>query len=93
MTPEQKKHEEEYFAAKKKYEMAYANKAKYSREKAGAETKRQQLINSINSKKSELKKVSQTYTDLTKTNGKDNEIESHIQKAAKHLSAAATQFI
>ena len=92
MTPEQKKHEEEYFAAKKKYEMAYANKAKYSREKAGAETKRQQLINSINSKKSELKKVSQTYTDLTKTNGKDNEIESHIQKAAKHLSAAATQF-
>ena len=64
MTPEQKKHEEEYFAAKKKYEMAYANKAKYSREKAGAETKRQQLINSINSKKSELKKVSQTYTDL-----------------------------
>ena len=80
MTPEQKKHEEEYFAAKKKYEMAYANKAKYSREKAGAETKRQQLINSINSKKSELKKVSQTYTDLTKTNGKDNEIESHIQK-------------
>ena len=30
MTPEQKKHEEEYFAAKKKYEMAYANKAKYS---------------------------------------------------------------
>ena len=25
MTPEQKKHEEEYFAAKKKYEMAYAN--------------------------------------------------------------------
>lgn len=50
MTPEQKKHEEEYFAAKKKYEMAYANKAKYSREKAEAETKRQQLINSINSK-------------------------------------------
>ena len=92
MTPEQKKHEEEYFAAKKKYEMAYANKAKYSREKAGVETKRQQLINSINSKKSELKKVSETYKDLTKTNGKDNEIESHIQKAAKHLSAAATQF-
>lgn len=37
MTPEQKKHEEEYFAAKKKYEMAYANKVKYSREKAGVE--------------------------------------------------------
>ena len=94
MTPEQKKHEEEYFAAKKKYEMAYANKAKYSREKAGAETKRQQLINSINSKKSELKKVSQTYTDLTKTNGKDNEIESHIQKAENcHRYLVAQKFV
>lgn len=40
MTPEQKKHEEEYFAAKKKYEMAYANKVKYTREKTEAETKK-----------------------------------------------------
>ena len=56
MTPEQKKHEEEYLAAKKRYEAAYANKIKYTREKATAETKKQQLINSINAKKSELKK-------------------------------------
>ena len=28
MTPEQKKHEEEYLAAKKRYETAYANKVK-----------------------------------------------------------------
>ena len=29
MTPEQKKHEEEYLAAKKRYDTAYANKVKY----------------------------------------------------------------
>lgn len=39
MTPEQKKHEEEYLAAKKRYETAYANKVKYTREKTAAETK------------------------------------------------------
>ena len=38
MTPEQKK-EEEYLAAKKRYETAYANKVKYTREKTAAETK------------------------------------------------------
>ena len=68
-----KKHEEEYLAAKKRYETAYANKVKYTREKTVAETKKQQLINSINAKKSELKKVSDTYTDLTKTNSRTYE--------------------
>ena len=38
MTPEQKKHQEEYFAAKKRYETAYTNKIKYTREKNSAET-------------------------------------------------------
>ena len=47
MTPEQKKHEEEYLAAKKRYETAYANKVKYTREKTAAETKKQQLIKSL----------------------------------------------
>ena len=92
MTPEQKKHEEEYLAAKKRYETAYANKIKYTREKTAAETKKQQLINRINSKKSELKKVSDTYTDLVKTNGKDNEIDGYVKKSAKHLATAAAQF-
>ena len=87
-----KKHEEEYLAAKKRYETAYANKVKYTREKTVVETKKQQLINSINAKKSELKKVSDTYTDLTKTNGKDNEIDGQIKKSAKHLATAAAQF-
>ena len=32
-----KKHEEEYLAAKKRYETAYANKVKYTREKTAAE--------------------------------------------------------
>ena len=91
MTPEQKK-EEEYLAAKKRYETAYANKVKYTREKTAAETKKQQLINSINAKKSELKKVSEAYKDLTRINGKDSEIDGQIKKSAKHLSIAASQF-
>lgn len=43
-------------------------------------------------KKSELKKVSETYKDLTRINGKDSEIDGQIKKSAKHLSTAASQF-
>lgn len=92
MTPEQKKHEEEYYAAKKRYETAYADKIKYTREKNNAEAKKQQLINGINTKKSERKKVKDAYDELTKTNGKDNDIDTEVKKAEKHLTTAATQF-
>ena len=43
-------------------------------------------------KKSELKKVSETYKDLTRINGKDSEIDGQIKKSAKHLSTAVSQF-
>lgn len=92
MTPEQKKHEEEYYAAKKRYETSYADKIKYTREKNNAEARKQQLINSINKKKSEKKKVKDAYDELTKTNGKDNDIDTEVKKAKKHLATAATQF-
>lgn len=49
-------------AAKKRYETTYANKAKYTREKA-ADEKKQQLINSINTKKSELKKQKRIFQE------------------------------
>lgn len=92
MTPEQKKHEEEYLAAKKRYETAYANKVKYAREQNTASTRKQQLISSINAKKSELKKVSQTYDDLLKANGKGSNIDANTKKSTKALADAATQF-
>ena len=91
-TPEQKRAEEEYRAARRRYEDAYVRKQNYEKKKATEESRKQKLISIINEKKSELKQVTETRDDLLKLNGKDGEVNEHVKKTDKDLSAAAVQF-
>ena len=58
MTPEQQKHQEDYFIAKRKYENAFAEKRRAENEVNSILNRRQQIINEINELVSERKRNS-----------------------------------
>ncbi len=91
-TAEQKKHEEEYNQAKRRYENAYGDKARYERELINLQSRRTQIINEINSKKSDKKHLKSTYKTIEQSSGKNSDINAYLTKSNEKLASAALQF-
>lgn len=92
MTLEQRKHESEYLAAKKRYENAYIAKSKYKKDLYEIQNKKTQVINKINELRSERKRVKRVYEELSNVRGNDSDVNDGIVATQKHLSEASVHF-
>ncbi|MEE1305830.1 MAG: hypothetical protein U0K68_11930 [Agathobacter sp.] len=92
MTPQQKKHQEEYDLAKRRYEKAYSQKKTCDRKVAELNSEKQTVIKQINNKAAKKKSVDAAATQMEKTNGKDSEINTIITISAKRLTEADSFF-
>ncbi len=93
MTPEQKKHEEEYNAAKRRYENAYAEKRRSENEIADIKNRRKQIINSINELTSENRRYISSRDDVSGSFDKNSEFDAGWSDSEQKLSAAASGFL
>lgn len=93
MTPEQKKHEEEYYAAKRRYENAYAEKRRSENEISDIKNRRKQILNSINELTSENNRYISSRKDISKSVDKNSDFDTGWSDSEKKLSAAASGFL
>lgn len=92
MTPQQKKHQEEYDIAKKKYERAYSEKKLCDRKLGELLSEKQANIKEINSQVTKKKRIDETATLLSDTNEKDSEIDRAFYNSAQNLLEADQMF-
>ena len=64
MTPEQQKHQEDYFIAKRRYENAFAEKRRAENEINNILNRRQQIINMINELTAERNRNTDSLSDV-----------------------------
>jgi len=92
MTLEQKKHEDEYYAAKRRYESAYSDAVRYQNEIQRLYEQRTKLINEINRNNSEKKRFILSSDDLKKAISNDGGINDSLKSYSSNLMDATNHF-
>ena len=90
MTPEQQRHQQEYYRARRNYENAVMEKRNAENEIQNIQARRTQIINRINALSSERKRNENSLTHIEKTTARNNEVEASIRDTESKLSDAAT---
>jgi chromosome segregation ATPase len=89
MTPEQRRHEEDYYAAKRRYEDACYEKRCAENEISDIQNRRWHLINEINEAESEHKRFVESYDEIEKSIKNDEGISAGIKDAESKLTEAS----
>lgn len=93
LTSEQKKHQEEYYAAKKRYVLADEKRQILQNKIIGIQNDRPKLINKMNELESERKRNSEALEEISKTNSSDGDFEDSMKDSAGKLETAAQGFL
>lgn len=89
MTPEQRRHEEDYYAAKRRYEDACYEKRCAENEITDIQNRRWHLINEINDTEAEHKRFKESHDEIEKSIKNDDGISSGIRDAESKLTEAS----
>lgn len=89
MTPEQRRHQDDYYAAKRRYEDACYEKRCAENEIADIQNRRYQLINEINDSESEHKRFVESHEEIVKSINNDDGISAGITDSAAKLTEAS----
>ena len=92
MTAEQQKHQDEYNAARRRYDNAYSDKRHAENEVANIKNRRNQLINMINERKAEKKRNEDALSELQGASGKNSDIDSGVRDAQSKLDLASAEY-
>lgn len=93
MTPEQIKHQEEYYRAKRNYENASIEKRRAENEIIRIRNRRTQIINKVNGLNSEKRRNETSLAEINKTSARNNDIDVGIKDGESKLSTAAAGFL
>lgn len=89
MTPEQQRHQQEYYRAKRNYENAVMEKRRAENDIINIQSRRNQIINRINALTSERRRNENSLTEINKTSSKNNDVEMGIKDNESKLDAAS----
>lgn len=92
MTPEQRRHEEDYQSAKRKYEDAFAEKRRAENEISEILNRRKQIIAKVNELVAEKNLNTDSLTQLNNSSAKNSEFDEHIKDTEVKLESASTGF-
>lgn len=92
MTPEQQKHQDEYNAARRRYDNAYSDKRHAENQVAGIKNRRNQLINMINERNAEKKRNEDALSQLQGASGKNSDIDNGVRDAQTKLDTASAEY-
>ena len=93
LTPEQRRHQEEYYAAKRRYVSADEKRQILQNKIIGIQNDRPKLINKMNELESERKRNSEALEEISKTNSSDGDFEDSMKDSAGKLETAAQGFL
>ena len=89
MTPEQQRHQQEYYRAKRNYENAVIEKRKSENDIIGIQSRRTQIINRINALVAERRRNESSLAEINRTSSKNNDVEAGIRDTESKLDEAA----
>ena len=92
MTPEQQKHQEDYFIAKRRYENAFAEKRRAENEINNILNRRQQLINMINELTAERNRNTDSLSEIQRSSAQNGDFDASVKDTETKLEAASSGF-
>lgn len=92
MTSDQQHHQDEYYAAKRRYESAYSDKRHAENQISSIINRRNQIINQINAKTAERKRNNDSLSKLQSSSAKNSEVDSSVRDTEAKLATASEAF-
>lgn len=92
MTPEQQKHQEDYFIAKRRYENAFAEKRRAENEINNILNRRQQIINLINELTAERNRNTDSLSEIQRSSAQNGDFDASVKDTETKLEAASSGF-
>lgn len=92
MTQEQRKHQEDYMIAKRRYENAFAEKRHAENEVSNILNRRQQIINLINELVAERNRNCDSLSEIQRSSAQNNDLDSSVKDTESKLEAASIGF-
>ena len=92
MTAEQQHHQDEYYAAKRRYENAYSDKRHAENQVSAIINRRNQIISQINAKVAERNRYSDSLSRLQDSSAKNGDFDTSVRDTELKLEAASEGF-